>query len=99
MYKKSSNAPTTYGRPRLRSSAALHSYQMKKIDEFAELLCSQGVPQQAVHQVMARKSTTSPENVLRLLKMCAVQWFVAMQSFPDTANESPTSSKECSVLH
>ena len=99
MYKKSSNAPTTYGRPRLRSSAAWHSYQMKKIDEFAALLCLLGVPQQAVHQVMARKSTTSPENVLKLLKMCAVQWFVAMQSFPDLAKESPMFSKECSVLH
>jgi len=99
MYKKSSNAPTTYGRPRLRSSAAWHSYQMKRIDEFAALLCLLGVPQQAVHQVTALKSTTSPENVLKLLKMCAMQWYVAMQSFPDTANESPTFSKECSVLH
>jgi hypothetical protein len=99
MFKKSSNAPTTYGRPRLRSSAALHSYQMKMIEEFAERLCLQGVPRQAVRQVMALKSTTSPENVLRILKTCALQWFAAMQLSPDMESESPTFSKECFVLH
>ena len=99
MFKKSSNAPTTFGRPRLRSSAALHSYQMKRIEEFAEHLCLQGVPRQAVRQVMALKSTTSPENVLKLLKTCALRWYADTQLFQNLENESPMSSKECSVLH
>jgi predicted HAD superfamily phosphohydrolase len=99
MFKKSSNAPTTFGRPRLRSSAALHSYQMKRIEEFAERLCLQGVPRQAVRQVMALKSTTSPENVRRILKMYALRWFADTELFRNLDDESPMSSKECSALH
>jgi hypothetical protein len=72
---------------------------MKKIDEFAALLCSQGVPQPVVRQVTALKSTTSPENVLTLLKMCAMQWYADTLLSPDTESELPMSSKGCSALH
>ena len=96
MFKKSSNAPTIFGRRRLRSSAALHSYQMKKMVESEALLSLQAAALLDALRRMEPKSTTSPASAPKSPKQYAQQWSGATPSSPSSASESPMSSEECS---
>jgi hypothetical protein len=72
---------------------------MKKMAESEARLSLQAAALLDALRLMALKSTTSPENVRRLLKTCALQWYADTQLFQNLESESPMSSKECSVLH
>ena len=95
MFKKSSNAPTTYGRPRLRSSAALHSYQMKRMAEFEAHSSLLEAAQQAEHPVMARKCTTFHEDAPWPPEMYELQWSEATLLSLSLENVSLMSFEKC----
>ena len=67
MLRTSFNVPTTSGRRRLRSSAALNSWLMQRIDAYEELLYLQAAQQQAEQALMEHRYITSLEHVPPIL--------------------------------
>ena len=76
-----SNAPMTYGRRALRSSAALKTWQMWKTNVYAAPLCLLEARLQAARQATAPKSTTSQENVQKNRIRSEARWSAATQLF------------------
>ena len=68
MLRTSFNARTTSGRHQLRSSAALHSWQMQKIAEYEAHLYSQEVQRQVEQALMEHRYITSLETVPTILR-------------------------------
>ena len=98
-FKKLSNAPTTFGRPRLRSSAALHSYQMKKTREYEEHLYLLAAARQAERQATEPRFTISLASAPNLPKTLELQWSEAMQLCLSLASALQMSFEECSGPH
>ena len=94
-----SSARTTFGRRQLRSSAALHSYLMKKIAELGALSYSLGAQPLDGHPATVFNCTTSPERQLNNLTKFATLWCAATQSPQDLENGLRMFSKECSGPH
>jgi len=94
-----SNARMMSGRPALRSSAALHRWQMSRITEFEELLSSleDQLPDELLHTVFSY--ITSPDNVLRFQRMSVTQWYEDVELFLNTEVALQMYSRGCYALH
>jgi hypothetical protein len=98
MLQTSSNARTTSGRLRLRSSTASRTSPMKKITESEALsFLLEGLPP-AVRRATARKFTTLPASAPKSLMKYATLWCVATQSRQDLVNALQMCSRGCSGL-
>ena len=96
---RSSNALTTYGRLRLRSSAALQALQMSKTTEY-------GVPSYLLEGLpLDELAATEPRFIISLgdvpnsPKTLELQWSEAIQLFLNLESALLMSSEECSGPH
>ena len=96
---RSSNALTTYGRLRLRSSAALQALQMSKTTECAVLSYSREGQPLVELQAMEPKFTISLGNVPNRPRTLELQWSEAIQLFLNLESALLMSSEECSGPH
>jgi hypothetical protein len=99
MFKKSSSAPTTFGRRRLRSSAALQAWQMSRTTAFEARLYSQAAAPQAELQAMEPRFTISLASAPNRPKTLELQWSEAIQLFLDLESALLMSSRGCSGPH
>ena len=93
------SAPMTFGRRRLRSSAASQTWLTLKTKEFVEPLFSLEEALQVAQAHMERRCTTSPASALPSPTQSVQQWSEGTASSPSTASASPTSSRECFAQH
>ena len=99
LLRTSFNAPTTYGRHRLRSSAAWQTWQTTRITESVALLYSLEVPPQVVRRAMDSKCITSLASALRNLMQYEPLWSEGITLSLPTENESQMFFGECSGPH
>ena len=98
MFKKSSNAQTTYGLRQSQNLTDLQLWQMSKMSESEERLYLQAVQQQAEHHPMAPKSITSPASALKNPQPYETLWSEDTPSSLGMESALPMFSKECSGL-
>ena len=99
MFKKSFNAPTTFGRHQSQNSTDLRSLQMLKMNESEERSYLQAVQRQAELLHTERKFTISPGNALTNPTTSGAPWSEAMQSSLGMASALLMSSRGCSGPH
>ena len=98
MLQTLSNAQTTSGRLRLRSSTASQTSPMKRITESEALsFLLEGLPP-GERRAMVRKFTTLPASAPKSLMKYATLWCVATQSRQDLVNALQMCSRGCSGL-
>lgn len=99
LLRTSFNARMTFGRRRLRSSAALASWLTKLITEYEVHLSSPEDLPPGVRQAMGHRFTTSPESAQQSPMTLGTLWSVATASSQDLENALRMFSRECSGPH
>ncbi len=99
MLRTSFNARMTFGRRRLRSSAALLAWQTRTINEYEVLSYSQAELPPDVLQAMGLKFTTSPGSAPKRPTTSATLWSVGTASYQDLEDALQMFSEECSGPH
>ena len=99
MYKRSSSAPTISGHRRLRSSAALHSYQTRKMAGSEVRSFSLAAAQQAAPAVTEPRFIISLDAAPNRPGTLELQWSEAIRLCLNLVHALRMSCAECSGPH